>query len=100
MSVDVIQIFAACTGSGICLETLPQTSADSPFIQNVISVAIAIIAAVSVLFIAIGGLRYILSQGDPQAVSKAKGSVVYALIGLAIAIIAQAIVIFVVKGIT
>ena len=63
-----------------------------------ISIIIGTIAAVAVLFIVIGGLRYILAQGDPQGVSKAKGTIVYALIGLVVAIIAQFIVSFVAKG--
>ncbi|CAN5123652.1 hypothetical protein BH09PAT3_BH09PAT3_3240 [soil metagenome] len=93
-------LFAACTGASICLSGLPQPGADGSFVQTVISIVIGIVAAISVLFVAIGGMRYILSQGDPSAVSKAKGTIVYALIGLAVAIVAQGIVSFVLKVIT
>lgn len=82
------------------LTGLPQVSADSNFITAVISIIIAITAAISLVVITIAGLRYILSRGDPQAVAKAKGAIIYALIGLIIAIVAQAIVVFVVKGIS
>lgn len=100
MNVTLFRIAAACSGGGVCLDGLPTTSANNSFVQNALQVVIAIIAVISVLFIAIGGLRYILSQGDPQAISKAKGSIVYALIGLAIAILAQAIVVFVIRGLS
>lgn len=81
------------------LNGLPQANANTSTIQTIISIIIGIVAAISLLFIVIGGFRYILSQGDPQGVSKAKGTILYALIGLAVVIVAQAIVVFVVKGI-
>jgi hypothetical protein len=81
------------------LHGLPQTSASHSELQIILNIVIGIIAALSLLFITIGGFRYILSQGDPQGVAKAKGTVLYALIGLVIAIIAETIVAFVIKGI-
>lgn len=78
---------------------LPHTQATHGEVQLVLNIIIGIIGALSLLFITIGGFRYILSQGDPQGVSKAKGTVLYALIGLVVAIIAEAIVAFVIKGI-
>ncbi len=74
---------------------LPHASADQSTLATIISVTIKIVAAVCLLMITIGGLRYILSQGDPQGVAKAKGTIIYALIGLVIVVIAQAIVSFV-----
>jgi hypothetical protein len=62
------------------------------FITDAITIVIRIVAALSLLFIVIGGFRYIMSQGEPQGVSKAKGTIVYALIGLAVAVLAQVIV--------
>ena len=83
--------------SQIDLSPLPK--AGDGFIPKVLSVVIGVLAAVCLLFIVIGGFRYILSQGDPQGVAKAKGTILYALIGLAVVIIAQAIVTFVIKGV-
>jgi hypothetical protein len=79
--------------STVDLSPLPDIgSHQDSFITVAITIAIRIIAAVAFLFILIGGFRYILSQGDPQGVSKAKSTIVYALIGLAVAILAQVIV--------
>lgn len=81
------------------LSGLPKPAADSNAVGTVLSIVIGIIAALSLLFITIGGFRYILSQGDPQAVSKAKGTILYALIGLLVSILAQVIVLFVLKAV-
>ena len=93
-------VSAACTNANaICLNSLPKTAADGSTVQTIIEIAIGITAALSVLFVAIGGLRYILSQGEPQAVSKAKSTIIYALIGVAVAVSAQILVIFIANGV-
>ncbi len=81
------------------LNGLPHATASHGEVQIILNIIIGIIGALSLLFITIGGFRYILSQGDPQGVAKAKGTVLYALIGLVIAIIAETLVAFVIKGI-
>ena len=65
-------------------------------LSTLLSVALATLGALSILFITISGLRYILSDGDPQKMSKAKDALIYSLVGLAIAIAAESIVVFVV----
>lgn len=74
---------------------LPKIGANSSNLNDILQIAIGIIAAISLLFIVVGGLRYVLSDGDPQNASKAKSTIIYALIGLVIAISAQAIISFV-----
>lgn len=61
-------------------------------IANLISV-IAGIAAVIMLIV--GGLKYITSNGDANNISSAKSTIMYALIGVVIVALAQAIVHFV-----
>ncbi|MFI5271283.1 MAG: hypothetical protein ACHQT9_04535 [Candidatus Saccharimonadales bacterium] len=75
--------------------SLPQPNADSSSIQTVLTITFGVIGAMAVLMVAISGLRYILSDGDPQKISRAKNSIIYALVGVAIAIAAEAIVHFV-----
>jgi hypothetical protein len=48
-----------------------------------------------VIMIIVAGLRYVTSNGDPQTASKAKNTIIYAIIGLVIAILSYAIVNFV-----
>jgi hypothetical protein len=82
--------------SNIDVSSLPKTTAGDATIKTVLTIVFSIVGALSLLFITIGGFRYVLSQGDPQAVGKAKGTILYALIGLIVAITAVAIVTFVV----
>lgn len=74
---------------------LPTTNAGTNQIQDVLRIAFAVLGALSVLFIVIAGLRMITAQGNPQEVSKAKGTIVYALVGLLVALLAEAFVAFV-----
>lgn len=81
------------------LSGLPhQGNATHGDLQQLLTIIIGVLGAVAVLFIVIGGLRYILSGGDAAAIGKAKGTIIYALIGLIVAISAEAIVAFVLGG--
>ncbi|HYG84363.1 MAG TPA: pilin [Verrucomicrobiae bacterium] len=68
-------------------------------IQNIINVLIFLIGAISVIMIVIGGLRYTTSGGDSSAVTGAKNTILYAIIGLVVAISAYGIVNFVLANI-
>lgn len=58
---------------------------------NLFSLVVAIVA---VIMVVIGGLKYITSQGDSAAVSSAKNTILYAIVGLVIVAVAQVIVRF------
>ena len=55
-----------------------------------------IVGVVAVIMIIIGGLKYITSSGDSNNVSSAKNTILYAIIGLVVVVLAQVIVRFVV----
>ena len=50
---------------------------------------------VGIIFVIVGGIRYITSQGQPENTKKAQSTIIYALVGLAIAILAATLVGFV-----
>lgn len=58
-----------------------------------------IVGFVSVFVIIIGGLKFINSKGDPNKVALARNTIIYAVVGVAIAAIAQFIVIFILSRI-
>jgi beta-lactamase regulating signal transducer with metallopeptidase domain len=61
---------------------------------------ISIVAGVAaVIMIIVGGLMYVLANGDPHSLSSAKNTITFAVVGLVIIIAAQAIVIFVASNI-
>lgn len=86
-----------CEGAGDCLINIPTTPADQSTMTTVLSIVFGVIAAVAVLIIVLQGIRFVLSSGDPQKAADARKGVIYALVGLAVALSAEAIV-FVVLG--
>ena len=69
-------------------------------VKTVINIMLWVIGIISVIMIIIGGIRYATSNGDSNAVTGAKNTIMYAVIGLVIAIFAYAIVNFVLVQIT
>lgn len=59
---------------------------------TVINVLLFIIGAISVIMLIIGGIRYTTSAGNSNAVTGAKNTIMYAIIGLVVAFLAFAIV--------
>lgn len=83
-----------CADTGIPCTDRSDKAAVLP---NVLKVVSGIAVAISVLVIAIGGFRYTISSGDPQNIAKAKNTIIYALIGLVVALAAFSIVSFVLQ---
>jgi hypothetical protein len=75
---------------------LPKPGTDSGRIVEFANVAISIFSAVAVLVIVVAGFRYIIAKGEPQALAQAKNMIIYALVGLAVCVMAFAIVNFVI----
>ena len=61
----------------------------------IVNVLLFIIAAIAVIMLIIGGIRYVVSGGDQSAVTAAKNTILYAIIGIIVAILAYAAVNFV-----
>jgi hypothetical protein len=63
--------------------------------NTVTNVLLFVIGAISVIMIIIGGLRYVLSGGDSSNVTAAKNTILYAIVGLIVALLAYAVINFV-----
>lgn len=61
----------------------------------IVEILLRIAALAAVAFVIYAGISYVTSQGDPDATGRAKGTLVNALLGLAIAVMASAIVAFI-----
>lgn len=68
--------------------------------QTITNVLLFVIGAISVIMLIIGGIRYVLSGGDSSAVTSAKNTILYAVIGIVVAILAYAMVNFVITSFT
>ncbi len=66
--------------------------------QTIANTLIFLVGAIAVLFLIIGGLRYVVSNGDPKAVEGAKNTILYAIVGIVIAILSFAAIQFVINA--
>ncbi len=94
---------SACAGiggknaSGDCTVKGPKLNDIIAAVINLLSIAVGIAA---VIMIIVGGFKYITAAGDSSNITSAKNTIVYAIIGLVVVALAQAIVRFVVNKTT
>lgn len=81
---------AICKGKG--------ESLSEGFVKPTINIILWVVGVAAVIVIVVAGLKYVTSSGNPSAISSAKTTILYAVIGLVIAITAYAIVNFVLKS--
>ena len=67
-------------------------------LTNGINLAIGVIGFIAVVMIIYGGFMYTTSAGDSSKVTKAKNVIMYGIVGLVVALLAFAIVNFVLNG--
>jgi uncharacterized membrane protein len=96
---------AVCKGLGEafdgedCVDPEGSSTLDST-ISTVIDILSILVAVISVIMIIIAGFRYVTSGGDSTAISGAKNTIIYALVGLLIVALAQVLVRFTVDRAT
>ncbi len=93
---------SALAASDLCKEFLDNSDGGRIFgpdslISRVVETIIFVSGSIAVLMIVIGGLRYAISNGDPQGIANAKNTIIYAIVGLVIALMAEAILRFVLQ---
>ena len=64
-------------------------------VRVIINVTLGLIGMTAVVMIIMGGFRYTSSQGDQAKVTSAKNTIIYGVVGLIVALLAFAIVNFV-----
>lgn len=77
--------------AGVGQGGLPNSSGNRDTVSRVLSFIYALAGIVSVIFIAIGGLKYVISNGDPGKTANAKNTIIYAVVGLVVVLCAVAI---------
>ena len=76
-----------------------KTDDATKIVRSVINTVLYVLAFIAVIMIIIGGIRYTTSNGDSGSIKSAKDTILYAVIGLVVAIMAFAIVNFVISNI-
>jgi hypothetical protein len=93
-----------CEGVGLASGSGCDAPAGSPTVDNVLKFGLntlsVVVGIVAVIMIMVSGIRFVTSGGDAQKVASAKNGLLYAVIGLAVAALAQIIVQFVLKKAT
>lgn len=69
---------------------------DAGVFTQITNTVLFIVGILSVIMLIYGGLRYVISGGDQKKVTDAKNTIMYAVIGLIIAILSFAIINFVI----
>jgi hypothetical protein len=85
--------------STVCSSGQPTTddpiSGSNGILVHATHIVAFIAGAAAVILLILGGIRYITSGGDPADIKTAKDTVVYALVGLVVIAVADALVTFV-----
>jgi hypothetical protein len=99
LNVSAIDIFPPCNGSepeGTICNNAKNGNEFGKFIKSISTTLLFVLGAVAVITIIISGFRYTISHGDPKAIQSAKETMFYAVVGLIVAIMAYAIVNFII----
>ncbi|HET9098141.1 MAG TPA: hypothetical protein VFN51_00835 [Candidatus Saccharimonadales bacterium] len=68
-------------------------------VAAIIEILLRIAGLLAVVYVIIGGINFVTSQGQPEKTAKSRDTIINALIGLAIAILSAAIVSFIARSI-
>lgn len=91
----------ADTIAGCNLDTDGDKGSDAVMnrVNAAINVVLGVLGVVAVAMIIMGGIQYATSQGDAAKATKARNTILYSIIGLVIALLAFAIVNFVLTNV-
>jgi hypothetical protein len=78
---------------------LPKIQANQNAFEGALTLFFGIVAALAILSIVIAGFNFVTSDGDPEKISRSKKTILLSLIGLIIALSAEAIVFLVIRNI-
>ena len=85
-------------GGAKCAKSADQKTNIGVVFKDITNVLLFIIGAVAVIMIILGGIKYTTSNGDSNQVTSAKNTILYGVIGVIVALLAYAIVNFVITS--
>ena len=96
-NVSAIEVFEQCGAnkdSAVCAAKDEDEVGD--MVKTIVNTLLMVLGMIAVVMIVIGGIRYTTSNGDSSAITGAKNTILYSVIGLIVAIMSYAIVNFVI----
>ncbi len=83
-----------------CYTNVEGSSTDlTSTLNTIINVVIGIVGFIAVAMMIMGGISFVTSQGDTAKVTKARNTILYGVVGLVVALLAFAIVNFVLANV-
>lgn len=88
---------AATPDAAICKEKDKAEQKVPKMVQNIVNLLIYALGIICVIVIIIAGIMYATAAGDSNQITKAKNAILYAVVGLVVALMAYGIVNFVLE---
>lgn len=85
--------------SGLTCDPSGQCNPRGDLVIDIFNVIFGLLAGIAFISVVYGGFKYVISQGEPDKIGKAKDIIMYSLIGLVIAFSAFGIVNVFIKAI-
>ena len=82
----------------VCVEGTEIVDTQGDSIGRVLNLVYAIAGATAAIFVVIGGLKYTTASGDPQKINSSKNTIIYAIVGLVVILIASFITSYVLSS--
>ena len=103
VTVELTKLFAAGNAgtaiingaTGACGNSCDTNLSVNQLFTRIADVLTYLVGAISIIMIIYGGLRYVISRGDAAQIKAAKETILYAVAGVVVAIVAFAIIKFV-----
>lgn len=96
--VSAINVFNQCNGNTSVVCTSATKDDATTKVKDIINIALYVLGIIAVIMIIVGAFRYVLSGGDAGSVTAAKNTILYAVVGLIVAILSFVIVNFVINA--
>ncbi len=97
-STYAISPFGACGGSS---SSVCAGSDDNlmKIVRNIINTLLFLVGVIAVIVIIVSGIRFVTANGNQDQVTSARNGIIYSCVGLAVSLMAYAIVYFIIDNI-
>ncbi len=87
------------TNTAVCADTSGRNTitGSGGILMKAINLITFLTGVASIIIIILGGIKYVVSTGDPGKVASAKDTILYAVIGLVVSVSARGIILFIVN---
>lgn len=75
-----------------------KTSNLSDGFANIVNILTILVGMLSVIFLIVSGLQMTLSMGDPKRYQQGRQGLLYAVVGIAVAVVGYSVITFIING--